>query len=302
MSLLERPLTRYLVRFMYLLAGRKWRHAQAWTPGLTLELPTTETRDGSIRYRGRHVASLAFWTVLAEPTPTSVFVVASGPSIAGCDMSRVPDRTAIVVNGAIHLIGEEVREPMAVAIEDERFVWRHIDLMREKITREIPCLLSVSVIRALCEIDCDWLTDRKIVLIDDVVKPYGSPRRSLEDLSGVSWLVSDPETQAFVTLNPALGLVQAGSVAISAFQMALALRPSIIGVFGVDLKNADEPRFYETRKSMAKSGIARAKDKIAAHLALAKNVAEKNGIRVECYSPASSLLDFGFEYSDRFAK
>lgn len=302
MSRSDRPLSRSLVRLAFSLAGKKWRHAQAWWPGLSLGLPGVDGTAGVIRYRDRVVGALWPSSAVLSRAGEAVFLVASGPSINDCDMSRVPDGGAILVNGAIHFIGNELRAPLAVAIEDERFVWRHIGLMREKIGRDTACLFSVAVLRALCEIDPGWLSERTIVLIDDVLKPYGAPRRRIEELAGEEWIISDTRSRAAISLDPARGIVQAGSVAVSALQFALYARPSLIGIFGVDLKNADQPRFYETKGAMAKSGIVEAQDRIAAHFALARRIGEGRGIRFECYSPVSSLLDFGFDYCDRFAK
>lgn len=301
LSFSDRPLSRSLIRLAFLLVGKKWRHGQAWWPGLSLDLPGADGAIGAIRYRDRVVGGLHPLSAILPPPGREIFIVASGPSINNCDLSNLPDGGVILVNGAIHFIGGVVRRPLAVVIEDERFVWRHIGLMREKIGRHAVCLFSVGVIRALCEIDPGWLAGRTIMLIDDVLKPYGAPRRRFEDLTGMGWITSDPQTGAAISLDPARGFVQAGSVAVSALQFALFARPSLIGIFGVDLKNAGQPRFYETKGAVAKSGIVKAQARVAAHFALARRIGEDRGTRFECYSPVSTLLDYGFEYSDRFS-
>lgn len=302
MSLSDRPLSRSLIRLAFSLVGRKWRHGHAWWPSLSLDLPGADGATGAIRYRDRVVGGLRPLSAILPPPGREIFIVASGPSINDCDLAELPDGSVILVNGAIHFIGGVVRAPLAVVIEDERFVWRHLELMRDQIGLDAICLFSVAVLRALCEVDPGWLAGRTIVLVDDVLKPCGKPRRRLEDLTGMGWIASDTQSGAAISLDPGRGFVQAGSVAVSALQFALFSRPSLIGIFGVDLKNADQPRFYETKEAAAKSGILKAQGRIAAHFALARRIGEDRGIRFECYSPVSSLLDYGFEYSERFAK
>lgn len=69
-----------------------------------------------------------------------------------------------------------------------------------------------------------------------------------------------------------------------------------IGLLGIDISNANEPRFYESRSDMAKSGVARATDRIVGHLQLARRVAQSLGITVHNHSPVSVLGGAGFGY------
>ncbi len=215
-------------------------------------------------------------------------------------MTALDIGSAILLNGAVHLLGKG-QLPLAVAIEDERFIWRHFELLRDKIVSNTICLLSVQAIRAICERDPEWLTDKKIVLIDNIARPYGLRRRSNAELSRFDFVTTGRGGEDGISSAPDKGVFQGGSVAISAMQFLMACRPGLIGLFGIDISNADLPRFYETRNASAFSGIALAEARILGHFATALAVCSTRGITVECYSEKSALLTAGYQYSDRFS-
>lgn len=297
----ERPLKRSIVKLAAtVFLGKTWAHAQNWLPGLELRFPTTPPGEGAILYKGERVAALHHADLLRKTAHETLHIVGSGPSIAGVDFSRVAPHEAILLNGAINLIGTRIGAPLAIAIEDERFVWRHFPLMREKIGAGTICLLSVGVIRAICEKDRGWLADMRVVLIDDVRKPYRARRRSDEDLKRLDFAVLTEDGAGF-SREPSRGVFQGGSVAVSALQFAAYCRPGIIGLFGIDISNAGEPRFYEKTGDTAGSGIAGAAGRIVAHLALARRVCAEDNIEILNFSPVSALIGAGFPYDPRFA-
>jgi len=247
-----------------------------------------------VKFRGIEFA-LRNIRSLSERAGERIMIIGSGPSAKGADLSSLPDRCALLLNGAISLIGMQIREPIAVAIEDERFVWRHFDLMRERLARrEAPLLLSPGVIRAICELDGDFLHDRPLILIDDIRKPYGLPRRDKTELAAFDFVVLEGE--AGFSSDPDQGVFQGGSVAISALQFVFATGAREIGFLGVDIANANAPRFYEREGDVAYSGIAGAEARILAHIAVAKDVAEAKGVRLSNHSAISALRSIGLDY------
>jgi hypothetical protein len=113
--------------------------------------------------------------------------------------------------------------------------------------------------------------------------------------------VSD-DKHAALSLAPAIGVIQAGSVVVSALQFAIGLKPRRIGLLGIDISNANQPRFYETTGRMAKSGLQKGYQRIISHIVLANRLCEENGIALTCHSPVSALLDCGFDYDRRFER
>ena len=218
------------------------------------------------------------------------------------DLARLADETAILLNGAILLIGETIRRPLAVAIEDERFVHRHFEMMREKVPGEAVCLLSVEVLRAICEKEVGWLAHKHVILIDNIRKPYAACRRSVDELQALDFVVLDEKKEAGISLEPDFGVFQGGSVVISAVQFAMNCGPETIGLFGIDIGNAAQPRFYEKKGGTARSGVAQAQARIVSHLGLAQQVASRHGQTFRNYSAVSVLCDYGFPYDSRYFK
>lgn len=299
----ERPLWRSIAKLVIaVFGGKTWRHAQDWLPGLSIEIPKRTDDAGEIHYRGKVVTQLLHPSVLKADLSSIIYVVGSGPSIGENDLSLAEPKTCVLLNGAIKLIGGPISRPLAVAIEDERFVWRHFDLMREKIAQENICLFSTSVIRAICEIDKSWLIERRVILIDDIRKPYRARRRDEVEIAGFDFVRLDEASSAGISMDPLRGVFQGGSVVISALQFAIYCRPEEIGFFGIDISNAGDPRFYEKAGDMAKSGLVEGQKRILDHIVLAKTVCLEENIRLSNFSKISALRQCGLVYDDRFAR
>lgn len=245
-------------------------------------------------YRGRPVADLGSSDMLRARAGRSILIVGSGPSVKQATLGGLSERSTVLLNGAISLIGDKIAEPLAVAIEDERFVWRHHAMIAKHVEPDMPLLLSVGVIRALCDIDSAFLQGRTIVLIDDIRKPYGAPRRRDAELATMPGVAL--RGGAGFSGRPDSGVFQGGSVVVSALQFALATDADTIGFIGVDIANADAPRFYEQAGDAAYSGVAGAEKRILDHIALARDLATRRGTRLVNHSDISALAAIGLDY------
>jgi hypothetical protein len=298
MSPRDRPFSRSLIKAASrILLGRSRGHFQDRFPGLKLD----RTPSGRHIIFKNAVVGRLFSADSLGREHQAIYIVGSGPSINDCDMAKVEPGTAILLNGAINLMGRDIPRPLAIAIEDERFVWRHFPMIRDRVGAGTICLLSVAVIRAICEHDPAWISDKQIVLIDNIARPYGARHRKMADLAGLDFVRVDGDARYGLSLDPDRGVFQGGSVAVSAMQFAMASRPELIGFFGIDISNANVPRFYEKEGTAAFSGVASAQTRILGHLDLARTLCLQQGISLECYSKASALLTTGYTYSDRFA-
>lgn len=299
----DRPLRRSLVKLLgTVFLGKARAHAQNAWPGLSLRIPAGPGGVGKIAYRGRKIGPLLHPSVLRDEAGAEIFIIGSGPSIADVDLAALGPRTAILLNGAISLAGVQIGAPLAVAIEDERFVWRHFAMMREKIAGDAICLLSVAVLRAICEHDASFLAGRRVILIDDIRKPYRGRRREAGELAQLDFARLNADGSAGFSSDPGRGVFHGGSVVVSALQFAVFCAPERIGLFGIDITNADNPRFYETAGESAKSGVARAGKRILAHVALAIAVCRERGIELLNFSAVSALRECGLAYDDRYAR
>lgn len=253
-----------------------------------------EGRPGRVVYRGRRIVDLAGAEVLSQRADARILIVGSGPSAKALVPKALPAHQALLLNGAISLIGEGLAEPLAIAIEDERFVWRHSEMVRRLAPADVPLLLSPGAIRALCDIDPTFLVGRIVILIDDIRKPYGQPRRDDAELRALDHVTL--HGPAGFSSAPEKGVFQGGSVVVSALQFALATGASEIGFIGVDIANADAPRFYEQEGAAAFSGVAGAERRILGHIALARDKAGQRSIGLLNHSPASALRSIGLDY------
>ncbi|MDL2405138.1 glycosyl transferase [Rhizobium calliandrae] len=295
----DRPWHRSLIKTgARLLLGGSRAHAQDGFPGLNI---VRSNGPGEVFYRRTKVADLSSADRLRKQSGWIIHLVGSGPSIRDCDLAELEKGSAILLNGAIGLIGEQIAMPLAIAVEDERFVWRHSEMIMDKIRSGTICLFSVAVLRAISELDSRWLKDKTVILIDDIRKPYGGRRRSVDESRGLDFVRLNTTGSAGFSFAPDRGVFQGGSVAVSALQFALYCLPTRIGFLGIDISNAHEPRFYETSDETAFSGIARAEARILEHFVLAKQIASERGVTFVNHSPVSALLKYGFGYDARFA-
>ena len=279
----DRPLGRSLIRLGALALGRDRAHRQDLWPGMRIE-------GAAVAWRGRPLLTLEPVSRIVPRGLPLVAILGSGPSIGAQAVERLPAGSAILLNGAASLAGR-VTAPLAVMVEDERFVFRHVAMLAA-VARDVPLLLSPAALRALAERDAGLLAGRRVGLIDNMAKPVGHPRRALSDpaLDRVLRRGGD----AALSRAPDKGVVIVGTVAFSALQVALAVRPAEVLLAGVDLTNAAVPRFYERAGDTAPSGLQKGLARILAGFALARDEAAAQGVALACASPVSALLDLGY--------
>lgn len=295
---MQRPLSRYAIRTALLLGGSRWAHRQDWWPGLGIEAPDGHG-SGKVTYKGKQVCSLHPLSEVGHAE--EITIIGSGPSIQEQSFASIPVGSAMLLNGAIHLLDGRISEPLAILIEDERFIWRHSSLVFKMVVPRTRCIFSTSVLRAICEINPGWLADRHICHADYVQKPYGLPARSLSDLEKLDFLRWNTTKTAAISLDPSKGFFAGGSVAVTALQYGLSLNPGRLGVAGIDLSNANQPRFYESAGQSAKSGIVRAQDRIVSAFHLAFSVCVERSLEMVNYSPVSALSAIGIPYDARLS-
>lgn len=279
----DRPLSRKLVRLGFKLLGRDRAHRQDIWPGLAIDKTA-----GRVTWRGQPLFQISPATAIIPRGLPLIAVVGSGPSLKDQRIETLGDGTSILCNGAASLSGR-IR-PLAIAVEDERFVFRHHSMMAA-LPRDIPLLLSPAAIRAWATRDPAPLHDRQIALIDNLEKPVGLPRRRLSDPALREVVIRSKI--AALSVQPDQGVVITGTVAFSAFQFALAATPQQILLAGIDLSNDCQPRFYEDT-DRAPSGLSTGLKRILAGFALGHDNAQKRGIRLTCVSPVSALLGIGY--------
>ena len=279
----DRPLRRRLIKLgMTLIAPRRAHRQDVW-PHLGIDRDT-----GAVTWRGRRLLRLAGFADIVPRDLPLIAIVGSGPSLALQKPERLPDRSAILLNGAATLADRLA--PLAVMVEDERFVFRHMAMLTA-LPRDLPLMLSPAALRAVAERDAALLTGRPVALIDNLAKPVNAARRSLTDPALDHIVVRHGD--AALSTDPDRGVVIHGTVALTALQVALHARPRQVVLAGIDLSNAEAPRFYETGDSRAPSGIVAGLDRITAGFDAANRLATAQETELLCASPVSALLSLG---------
>ena len=87
------------------------------------------------------------------------------------------------------------------------------------------------------------------------------------------------------------GFVEAGTVAYVAAQLAYAREAAAIHLYGIDLLNSNQPRFYENKHNSAPSKLDKAiSDRIVPSFNLMGQVYREHGVSVINHSPISKDL------------
>jgi len=279
----DRPWSRKLVRLGFKILGKA--HYQDTWPGLLID-----RQRGHVLWRKQPLVNLRDPAEIIPRGLPMIAIVGSGPSLRDQRIDAIGDRCAILCNGAASLVDR--LQPLAIAVEDERFVFRHWSML-VKLPNDIPVLLSPAAMRAWAERDADSLRGRAVVLIENLKKPVGQKRRSVSDPGLKDILVRDGLTA--MSTKPADGVIITGTIAFSALQFALASAPKYILLAGIDLNNDTIPRFYESN-DCAKSGLSKGLPSILAGFSIALSHAKRQGVELGCASPSSALLALGYKH------
>ena len=283
----NRPFARFLARAYWRVRGGNARAhlADVW-PGLKLIRAGQE--PGAAYWRGRRAATITTGGAAVGWIGETPVIVGSGPSLKTVEIERLGTRQCMLLNGALSLVDKIGSNHIGV-IEDERFVWRHSELIATSpVTR---WLMSAGVIRTVLTRDASWFERCEVALIDNLEKPFDARRRALDGLEGV---IADK--WAHFSTRPDLGVVICGTVAFSALQFALAAGPREVALAGIDLTNFDEPRINETKDSRAWTGLDESVPRMLSHFRLAADCAKLGGVRLKTLSQPSRLPEVGFDF------
>jgi hypothetical protein len=256
-----------------------------------------EGRWSTVLYKNREVARLSPHREVTRHPRRSVVVVGAGPSLSRQYLERLRERDCILTNGAISLIGSHRVAPLAVFIEDQDFVRAWPELITG-IPNGTRCFFTPPVIRTICEVDPSHLVRWQLFLVEILHKPIRAPRPRLDDLLREPFVRGSPDGTALFSTDIERGFGSCGTVVYCACQLALACRPSSLGIAGVDLSNFDQPRFHETDRKPAASRLRRRLPSILAGFGLLGAICRERGIDARNHSSTSILPARDFPYDD----
>ena len=243
-------------------------------------------------------------------------ILASGPSITSVDFSHSKlSQPTIFVNGSLSLISQHsFCCIVGYVISDDRFI-KHNTKIIENIYSGQPLFITKPVV--------DALADRLPELIEkyhdsiSIIYPVDRPSPTttnnpslLKALPLLSKLANKKlslynfrdhpdfviDTSSYpkpigVSLNIEKGFVEAGTVAFVAAQLAYTLGAKQINLYGVDLINSNQPRFYESTEDAAPCKLDKAiYNRIVPSFNLMKQVYAEHGVQVINKSNVSKEL------------
>ena len=245
----------------------------------------------------------------------SVNIIASGPSISNMNYDKdFLDSPTIFVNGSIRLLENfNFAKIIGYVISDDRFI-KHNAKIIENIYSGQPLFITKPVLHALADslpeliekyhdsiniiypVDRPLLVNNKSIflkslpILNKVAKKKLSLDKFKDHLDFVIDSTSYPKPIG-VSLNIENGFVEAGTVAFVAAQLAYTLGAKHINLYGIDLINSSQPRFYESKDDAAPCKLDKAiTDRIVPSFDLMGKVYNQHGVKVTNKSPVSKGL------------
>ena len=249
----------------------------------------------------------------------AVNIFASGPSISEINFHQdLLAISSIFVNGSLSLLDKHLFENVVgYVISDERFIKHKPDFFIESYNGQ-PLYATISVVEAIAHhypevieqyqksIRIIYAVDRPLNnltqtkpktlwrKISNLFKIRQNKRLTLADFSDHPNFVIDNQQTSLpigVSLDITYGFVEAGTVAYVAAQLAFSRQASTIHLYGIDLLNSNQPRFYESKHDNAPSKLDKAiSDRIVPSFDLLGKVYKEHKVAVINHSSVSASL------------
>jgi KDO transferase-3 len=220
-----------------------------------------------IYWKGKPVGQTNPLTALQKPQSRQCFIIATGPSLARVDTSKLAGLCCFGVNGAIALASRHGLEFQYHLVSDGSFVRDRLSLVRQMIESGAECLFSFAALGMLCELDHGLLASPNLYLLPEMNYRYRmrqlSPdvfRRWALRQDGIS-LHPDPQYNSGrvgFSRDINAGVFTAQTVVFEALQVAYYLHFSQVFLLGMDLNAVPgQARFYERGDNVVKSRLDR---------------------------------------------
>ena len=243
-----------------------------------------------------------------------VNIIASGPSVQQLSLSELLVTPTIFVNGSISLTEHHAFNHIAgYVISDARFINHQPEILRQYYTGQ-PLYTTLAVFEAMATTHSDIMRTyhHAMRVLYPVDRPWGVKsnklsfnklifkKKRLNKKMPLSYFINHPNfvidssqsaTEIGVSLNVTHGFVEAGTVAYVATQLAFSRHAATIHLYGIDLLNSDQPRFYENNHNRAPSTLNKVmNERIVPSFNLLSRSYKAHGVAVINHSPVSKSL------------
>lgn len=243
-----------------------------------------------------------------------VNIIASGPSIADLAFAKLLDMPTIFVNGSISLIEtHDFTNIAGYVISDARFISHHPEILQRfykgqplyatravfeamAVTHPNILIMYHQAMRMIHPVDCllDIKSNKSLLNKLGFKDKFFNKKKPLADFKNhPSFIIDDTHKPKpiGVSLDITHGFVEGGTVAYVAAQLAFSRQSGAIHLYGIDLLNSDQPRFYENSENNAPSKLSKAiTDRIVPSFNLLGSIYKKQGVPVVNLSPISKFL------------
>lgn len=234
---------------------RVYRHSENLWPHVKIKR-APEGHISSLVWKGRPVA-IEDLSMLRASHHAPLTIVATGPSVKTLDTQKLSQFSSLGVNGAYHL-RDRIKFDYYVIV-DRDFVADRQEIIKQVIQdRELLLFITVHCLHDIFSaLGCEAVKCR-LAIIEDVrhkiFQPLIKPADYAAKSSLIPGLIVDPaNSQIGFCRDIRHGVIDAGTVAYWALQIACYLGAKTILIAGVDMTNFSSPRFYENETDVMPS-------------------------------------------------
>jgi KDO transferase-3 len=229
-------------------------------------------------------------------------IVTTGPSIKDLDPALLRGKFLVGVNGAFQLRRKEPLDFDLYVILDRKFARDRFEICKEVISSGTRCFVTPYSLHQMLVHDADFMKGREnLYMLQEVDRKYDAPMVSPDAFWAAghlnkNWILPPREgyKSSHIGFSNDLchGVFTGSTVAYVALQVCCYAGAHRIAILGMDLGNADQPRFYETKENCVSSLLAREYEPvILPSFILASAHFRKTGVKVYNLSPVSRLPD-----------
>lgn len=231
--------------------ARTYRHSEKIWPYVKIK----RHDNGSFKevsINGKHLP-IAHIDRFKNPMCKELLILASGPSINHTNLSELGEMHWCAVNGAVNVLPRYADKPLHYyVVVDQGFVTDRIEMIAEVLTNpDVVVFTNVFCMHLIVDLLAFESIKAQLVLLDDRQLPVYGCKMTAEQMrlqskqadTALNW---HEKLDVGFSLDLKRGYISGGTVVYIALQIACYLGYQKVYLAGVDMKNFQQPRFYET--------------------------------------------------------
>jgi|GEM_PF-5172783 len=224
------------------------------------------------------------WEQLSS-LPKKHIIIGSGSSTSLILSSSLDNSLVFFLNGSIRLLKnlKERKFKSVYVSTDPNYVKNSKEIFLFGLNESDICYFSYEVLEYLKKKNID-LKGKIIYPIDLVSAPYWSIRRVKKDFDGIHL-----NQRVGFSFEPQKFCYSGETVAFSALQISLWLRPKSIEFYGLDFNNGGK-RFYKENEALPSRLETNFEKIILPSFQIAKKILDKEKVSYKNYSPENKIL------------